>query len=243
MEDPIKTAFTKVKADITSLENEMYFIKQEISEIKTMLLSLHEILNNRILHEISENNSFSYPTHTSAIQHITPTQYDNPTHNPTVPLEVKGLKSQNIGFSIGNGGVPTNQQTNRQTDQQTGFYSISTSPTIESDIKQATEILDSLDRIKKEIRYKFKQLSPQEMVVFSTIYQLEEKDPLKTTYHEVAKILRLSESSVRDYTQRIIKKGIPIKKQKLNNKQVLLSISEELKKIATLSTIIQLREL
>ena len=34
-----------------------------------------------------------------------------------------------------------------------------------------------------------------------------------------------------------------IKKHKINNKQIQLSISSELKKIASLSTIIQLREL
>ena len=80
------------------------------------------------------------------------------------------------------------------------------------------------------------------MSVFSTIYQLGELEQ-ELTYKIISKHLKLSESSIRDYVQRMINKGIPIKKQKINNKKICLSISLELKKIATLSTIIQLREL
>ncbi len=118
------------------------------------------------------------------------------------------------------------RQTDRQTDRQT-----------------ASEILDSLDKLKKEIRFKFKRITPQEMSVFSTIYQLEEQNPDHTNYKKISKTLKLSESSIRDYVQRMIHKGIPIKKKKIANKKVILSISPELKRIATLSTIIQLREL
>ena len=81
------------------------------------------------------------------------------------------------------------------------------------------------------------------MAVFSTIYQLEEQNPRLSNYKQISIKLGLSESSIRDYVQRMINKGIPIKKQKIDNKKLILSISSELKKIATLPTIIQLREL
>jgi DNA-binding Lrp family transcriptional regulator len=81
------------------------------------------------------------------------------------------------------------------------------------------------------------------MAVFSSIYQLSEEDPENTTYKQIANNLRLSESSIREYVLKIIDKGIPLKKLKINNKMVVLAISNDLKKIATLSTIIQLREL
>ena len=81
------------------------------------------------------------------------------------------------------------------------------------------------------------------MLVFSTIYQLEEQSPNTVTYKEIALKLGLSESSIRDYVQRMMNKGISIKKNKINNKTLILSISPELKRIATLSTIIKLREL
>ena len=80
------------------------------------------------------------------------------------------------------------------------------------------------------------------MLVFSTIYQLEEEQG--TTDHKtLSKKLNLSESSIRDYVGRIIKKGIPVEKKRINNKHIQLTISDNLKKIATLSTILQLRDI
>jgi Mn-dependent DtxR family transcriptional regulator len=81
------------------------------------------------------------------------------------------------------------------------------------------------------------------MLVFSTIYQLEEQGNREITYKLLSKTLKLSESSIRDYVQRMINKGISIQKEKVNNKKLLLTISPNLKKIASLPTIIQLREL
>ena len=113
---------------------------------------------------------------------------------------------------------------------------------IQQQILEASEILDSLDNIKKDIRRKFKRITKQEMLVFSTIYGLEEQYR-EVDYNKIALKLGLSQSSIRDYVQKMINKGIPITKEKLNNKKILLHISPELKKIASLSTIIQLREI
>jgi len=146
-----------------------------------------------------------------------------------------------LASSTGNEGASTDRQTDRQTDNSIDNLPEIPLKSIESDILEASDILDSLDRLKKEIRLKFKRITPQEMCVFSTIYQLEEQKQQPITYQETAKKLSLSESSIRDYVQRMINKGIPIKKQKIDNKKIVLSISKELKKIATLNTIIQLR--
>ena len=224
-EERIKEAFSKVKQDILILGNELSQIKLEIHEIKQMLEVFHDKLN------------------TSTLRQISPTHPVNPTDNPTVPYEIGGLKSPNFDTSIGNEGVPTDRQTDRQTDNPTHLLPEIPSKNIEKSIQEASEILESLDALKKEIRFKFKRITPQEMIVFSTIYQLEEQDPNSTTYRQVALKLKLSESSIRDYVLRMINKGIPIKKHKINNKKLILSISSELKKIASLSTIIRLREL
>ncbi|MDP3026830.1 MAG: hypothetical protein Q8N63_03915 [Nanoarchaeota archaeon] len=224
-EERIKEAFSKVKQDILILGNEISQIKSEIHEIKQLLEVFHDELN------------------TSTLRQINPTHPVNPTDNPTVPQEIGGLKSPNLSTSIGNGGVPTDRQTDRQTDNPTHFLPEIPSKNIENSIQEATNILKSLDALKKEIRLKFKRITSQEMAVFSTIYQLEEQDPNSVTYHQIALKLKLSESSIRDYVLRMINKGIPIKKDKINNKKLILSISSELKKIATLSTIIRLREL
>lgn len=95
--------------------------------------------------------------------------------------------------------------------------------------------------LKKGIRLKFKRLTEQEFLVFSTIYQLE--GTVEVNYRILSEKLGLSESSIRDYVGRLIKKGIPIDKIRLNNKNIKLSIPKDLKKIASLSTIMQLRDL
>ncbi len=222
--EKIKQAFARVKQDIDFLSNELSEIKQEINEIKLFL------------------DDFS----SSTLRHINTTNPMTSTHNTTVRQEIEGLNTPNLGISIGNQGASTDRQTDTSTDIST--HNLSKMPQnpiksdIETNIQEASEILDSLDALKKEIRLKFKRITPQEMLVFSTIYQLEEQN-ITPDYKGIALKLGLSESSIRDYVQRMVNKGIPIKKHKINNKKLILSISSNLKKVASLSTIIKLRGL
>ena len=244
--EQIKFAFSKVKQEINYLYDELLYLKTELSDIKDLLNKLNKQLisqNNQKIPIITNNHPNNPSTDTSTNKTLNKTQPANTTHNTTVPQEIGGLKPSNLTTSIGNEGASTDRQTDTSTDRQTQEISQKNTKTIETNIQEASEILDSLDRLKKEIRLKFKHVTTQEMAVFSTIYQLEEQDPTKATYKQIAINLHLSESSIRDYVQRMINKGIPIKKQKINNRQLILSISQDLKKIATLSTIIQLREL
>ena len=224
-EEKLRQAFLNVKQDID-------FLKSEISQINQKLEQI------RVFHPNQD---------TSTLRQINQTHPATSTHNTTVPQEIEGLRTSNLGISIGNEGASTDRQTDRQTDNSTQKIGEIPQKTqelnIEQNIQKASDILGSLDQLKKEIRLKFKLITPQEMSVFSTIYQLEEQKQQPTTYQEIAQKLGLSQSSIRDYTQRMINKGIPIKKQKIGNKKIVLSISKELKKIATLNTILQLREL
>jgi len=258
--EQIKAAFSKVKQEIDS-------IRYELSEIKELVKSLQDDLITQKLHNLAENNQFlpqnapfDTSTHNATLRHINTTDSANSTDTSTVPQEVGGLNSPNLGSSIGNQGVSTDRQTLRQTDRQTqnlpkndqnnlflpqntSFQESSNSTSIDANISEAQEILDSLDKIKLQIRLKFKHVTTQEMTVFSSIYQLEEQNPDKVTYNNIALKLGLSQSSIRDYVQRMINKGIPIKKQRVNNKKIILSISSKLRRIASLPTIIKLREL
>ncbi len=239
--DPIKEAFSKIKQEINTL-------KQELLEIQTKINNLS--LNPTI------------PTYTPTETPIsTDRQTDRQTNNkPNYPLE--RLYHPNSYSSIGNRGVPTDRQTDRQTDRH--MENLSKTPHLQentkymefpqdelnspqkdpiSEFQKAKEILSSLDNIKKEIRHKFKSLTPQEMLVFNTLYALEEQKTPQITYKLLANNIGLSESSIRDYTNKLIKKGIPIEKTKQNNKTITLKISSDLRNVATLDTIIQLREL
>ncbi|MFH1425304.1 MAG: hypothetical protein ABIG28_01055 [archaeon] len=219
--DPIKQAFQKVKEDISSLKTQIFSILAQIKEI------------NRTLNQTDTSDR----------------QTDRQI-NQTVPQEEEGLKPQNIPISTGNGGVQTDRQTIRQTDRQQqkfALYSPLSTPkkNIEdsiSKLEKVSQALKSLDTIKKELRSKFKKLTPQEMFVFSTIYHLDEEG-LIVDYSLISSKINLSQSSIRDYVQKIIQKGIPVEKSKEDNKRVILSIPKEFKKIASLQAIISLREL
>ena len=99
-----------------------------------------------------------------------------------------------------------------------------------------------MDSLKKEIRLKFKQLTDQEMIIFSAVYQFDEENGF-SDYKSLSQRLNLTESSIRDYIGRLIKKGIPVEKTKLNNKNIRLTLSKNLKNVVSLSTILQLRGL
>jgi len=218
--NPIKEAFSRIKEDIQALKDEITQLRLQQTNIQT--------------------HNQTIPTYN---QTQIPQQTDSQTHNQTLSPQNHTIQppySPNIHSSIGNEGVPTNRQTDKHTYQQTHNY---TQNTPNSDFKQVNNILSSLDNIKKGIHLKFKRLTPQEMLVFSTLYALEEQNYDEITYRTLATQLKLSESSIRDYINKLAKKGVPIDKIRQNNKTILLQISQDLKNIATLATIQSLREL
>ncbi len=227
----VKKAFNRVKQDIFSLVNELNSLKEEISVLRRDIFEINVFLNEFCVGKVPTDVSIN-PT----LNTLTQTNHDF----------FKPLNDQIYPISTGNRGVPTDRQTNQQTDRQTHFLQKRPEKEDSKDnfnsINDAVEILDSLDNIKKEIRLKFKRLTDQEFLIFSKLYQLSEQNG-STDYNALSNSLNLSESSIRDYVGKLIKKGIPVEKIKINNKNITLSIPDNLKKIASLSTILQLREL
>ena len=231
--DLVKEAFYKVRQDMDMLREELTFLRKGLTETRTQMIEMCNILNklNKKTEEFNQKQTNIDTTHKPPIP---ATSTYTSTHNTSFNL----LKPPISSISIGNEGVSTDRQTDRQTDK-------STTNTVEKgqdSIDNAAEILNSLDNIKKEVRIKFKRITEQELLVFSTIYQLDEEQG-HADYKVLSERLKLTESSIRDYVQRLIKKGIPVEKKRINNKTILLSVSQNLKKIASLSTILQLREL
>ena len=218
--DPIKEAFTRAKQDISELKNQINNLQLEIESLKSLLSSAHKS-NQQTNTQTNQTDKLNEPS--------------NKVYNASI--------SPISQTSIGNRGVPTDRQTNQQTDRH---INLPHEKDLETDkishLDRVSQVLDSLDSIKKELRSKFKKLTHQEMIVFSTIYQLEEEQ-FTVDYPLVAAKLSLSESSIRDYIQKIIKKGIPLSKIRHNNKKITLEIPKDFKKIASLPTLISLREL
>ncbi|MDP3992484.1 MAG: HTH domain-containing protein [Candidatus Pacearchaeota archaeon] len=247
-EEQIKEAFQKVRRDMDFMNSEFQSLKEELKATRNEMIKICEIIEKLSLD--TEKNEpkdhkepIPYPRTYPALRQI---NQAFPAHNPThLALFSKGNQS----FSTGNEGVPTDRQTNQQTDNTSQNplkrpllpLFLKKEP-FKSPIEDAARILDSLDSLKKEIRLKFKQLTDQEILVFSTLYQLEEEQG-QVDYKALAQKLNLTESSIRDYIGRLLKKGIPVEKNKINNKQIQLSISQSLKKVASLSTILQLRDI
>jgi len=240
--DLIKEAFDKVKKDVDSLYFEIDSLKLVLKEVNWRLSLISSDLRNISVERENLRKILSKDQQTDNEKNKI-----NMENIKTDKSIFKPLNDKNLGISIGNEGVPTDRQTNRQTDQQTqkhAFYpenkdkeKINSNP-----IKDAAAILESLDQLKKEIRLKFKRLTEQEVLIFSTMYQLEEEKG-HSDYKAIADRLGLSQSSIRDYVSRLIVKGIPVEKIKINNKSINLRISESLKKVASLSTILELRDL
>jgi hypothetical protein len=210
--ETIKEAFEKIQNNLNRLDKELLFIKQELTLVKSLLKESSH--NQNILLSTQK-----YPNTTSS------------TNNPTDNWLFKALNAQKKHISIGNQGVPTDRQTNQQTDRQK-----------ENTLNNASFLLESLDSLKQEIRHKVKKLTEKELLVFATIYQMEEEG-ISVNYKLLSERLSLTESSIRDYIRRLLFKGIPLEKIKQNNKEIFISISANLKKIASLSTIIHLRDL
>ena len=164
--------------------------------------------------------------------------------------------------STGNGGVPTDKQTDRQTADtfsasvgtlsSTNFETPTHIPThIPTDNQQSntklqqiqqtdTHLVEMLDNLKTDLKKRFKMLTKQEFYIFSILFTVE-KSQKNVTYKDIAVKTGLSESSIRDYIQKIAKKGIPIEKEKLNNKITILKIPEEIRNLATLDNLLRLR--
>ncbi len=258
--DPIKEAFAKAKEDIFNLQSQLILLRQEIQELKRTLRESNRQLSRQTdttTHLSTENPAIRH-INTAENDKIT-TNQDNPAYIPTDNYPFKALKSQNIDISTRNSRVSTDSQTDRQSDSSTGNkgvkvrfnqeiqdnQTIISKPEKQNQItklQKVSEIVSSLDDIKKSLRMQLKKLTNQEMAVFSAIYQLEEEG-FTVDYPLLAKKLALTESSIRDYIQRALKKGIPIQKTKENNKKIILSISSDLKKIASLNVLFNLREL
>jgi len=238
----IRGSFENVKQDINLLKDNFFNLEIEFSKINNRLLDFTKIIEN-LYNEIFLLKS-SYNNLNEKLDNFKRIQTENNSFQTdrqkyqTDNSYFKPLNTQILGISIGNKGVSTDRQTNRQTDRQKNIFQNSSE---KRDIDEAEEIIGSLSNIKDNLQLKFKSLTDQEILVFSAIYQLDEEQGY-SNYKILSSRLNLSESSIRDYVSRLIKKDIPLDKEKVNNKEIILKISPNLKKIASLTSILNLKD-
>ncbi|MBU2503597.1 MAG: helix-turn-helix domain-containing protein [Nanoarchaeota archaeon] len=251
-----KTPIEKVRDDIKLLQEELFIMK---SELETIRKELSLIINTNFMNKSSignegvpadqQTNTSTFNTPPFPVENVYSKNPDtppyNPTDNPTHPQHMAPkirqitpemveeiLAREYMGESRKNpeifkNGVAEvrNEVRNQQPD-----------PKIDT-LSDLTSIMNGL---KADLKAKFRSLTGQEFYIFSVLYTVE-KSQETVTYSDLAKRTGLTSSSIRDYIQRIIRKGIPINKEKMNNKVTLLNIPIELRSLATLDNLMRLR--
>ena len=141
--------------------------------------------------------------------------------------EIDSLK-QIVQSSIGNNGVQTDiRQTALRQSLDTTKISLNKGEnqlTTTENIRQkdltttkedvsAIEVVNLMHDFKESLIKKFKAITEQEFFVFNIIYSLEEQLGA-VSYRNISEKAGISESAVRDHVRGLIKKGIPLNKEK-----------------------------
>lgn len=217
IEENIKQSFNQVKEDYNQL-------KEELDKTKKLLIT-----QNKLILELFN--------------------------------QIKSLSSKEPEFqekeefflvSTGNNGV---KQTNKQTNTKHLSTSLSTSEEVgDANFNLEKPVLNENNQERTIIRYKkeesfsdyklninstFKKLSKQELRVFLAVYQQEEENQ-EVTYSSLALNMNLTESCIRGYIASLIKKKVPLKKVKINNKKVIIIIKREFKELNLKNKLISL---
>jgi len=114
-----------------------------------------------------------------------------------------------------------------------GVQSINHSLNTQSFTNHSTDPIYSLSiqSLKKDIDSKFSELTSQEFLVFLTIYQLEEDYNRGITYGDLSSKIGLSEGCIRGYVSSILRKNIPLRKLKINNRTITLQINSDFREL------------
>jgi len=257
---PQKTPVEKVQDDIKLLQEELFIIKHELEGIRR---DLSLIINTNFMNRSSIGNEgvpADQPTNTSSFNTplfpVENIHYENPNTSPHNPTDTP-THPQHIGEKHPQMHARTNQITPEMVEEilareymkesrrNTEIFTREPQKEIqpsraEAKIDALSDLTSIMNTLKADLKAKFRSLTGQEFYIFSVLYTVE-KTQETVTYSDIAKRTGLTSSSIRDYIQRIIRKGIPINKEKLNNKVTLLKVPLELRSLATLDNLMRLR--
>jgi hypothetical protein len=219
-EDAVKDSFKKIKSEMRYLASEIFSIKSQIQELNDLISQIN-LINNM------NNQSSTSSTNTQQIG-------ENPADNTYYNEEL----SPNYPSSIGNEGVPADRQqtVSRQVIEEKAQEST------QKHLDESQNISRLIDSLKNDLKQKFRSLTKQEFLVFSLVYSLTEEHG-EANYKALALRSKLTESSIRDYISRLEHKGIPLIKEKKNNKLVVIRVPKELRDIAALDSLVKLNKI
>ncbi len=145
--------------------------------------------------------------------------------------EIKDILTSFKKDSIGNDGVINNHQQSTVNNQQ--------STTINE--RQQNIPKNTLKVLEMDFEKQFKTLTDREFSVFMAILELESQVG-DVNYSLLANHLNLTETTIRGTSNRLISKGLPIKKARHFNGKVSLMIKEDFHDLNLLNKLIRLRQ-
>lgn len=229
-EEKVKSSFEKVKEEINLLRTELLDLRKEIVILQGIKTNFREETHNI---KTNFNNQSSIGNKGVPTNQQTNTSLDN---TPSFPVD--GISSIGSSTPAHNpADNPTHPQHIREIIPQTNTSSTQNNEKTDN----ITDLNALIETLKIDLKKKFKSLTKQEFYIFSILYSIDKAQNM-TTYQDLAVRTGLTASSIRDYIQRIVRKGIPIIKEKQNNKLVTLKIPSELRNLATLDSLMRLRK-
>jgi len=217
-EDNVKRSFSKVKDHMESIEGDTKRNKKAILEqielIKALKMEINDLktLNNDLKDKIETLTNTSTGNKGVINDH---------QRSSTIISDAKQSST-----------VINNDQQPSEIEIQTPTQTIPTPG-------KETSTLTFAD-LKKELEGQFKQLTDREFSVFMTIYHLEESRG-KVTPFDIAEHLKLSETTVRGYLNSLLKKNLPLERERLFNKKSHFFIKKAFKELNLASKLLKIR--
>jgi DNA-binding MarR family transcriptional regulator len=243
--EKLRGAFEKIKDEISFLKSELSFLKKDVEILGKDSIEAQKTANNNelLLNELNQKLSELNESLKLYINSNTPTT--DFQHSNTYSSKFEGIKPY-ILSSNGNEGVPTlPQQTNTQsntypTDDFMNKIQQEVKPDLVPEMPKIS-IKELVASMKTDLKIKFKALTKQEFHVFSVLFSLEQELNRPLSYKDLAIKANLTESTIRDYIGRLIEKGIPISKERVNNRDILIRVNEDLRNIASLDSLSRIK--
>jgi len=222
---------------ILHLKSEIDILMREFSDLKVKIGSLTSSIGNE---GVINNHQQSSTT-------INNDQQSTINNKPTIINSQQELKADNLEPALIED-TPENKQEKGEINKDPGLINTKEKELLSTDSNSKNTQMNQIEAlqqkplsdIKKDLEDKFKSLTDREFSVFMAVYQLEEQLP-DVNYGDVAKMLNITEMTVRGYANNLISKQIPLEKRRLYNRKVILCIPKDFRELNLASFLLTLR--
>ena len=160
-------------------------------------------------------------------------------HNLRLEAEIKAIKEKLSTIRLILNPLINKEKLNNSPQEIMG--SLTTKSQQPTTTANNTSPTTTLTNLKNDVNSIFLSLTDRELSVFMALYSLETEERREIDYFELSQRLKLSESTIRDFVNALIRKGMPIDKIRIHNGKVSLSIKNEFKSLELYQKLLKLR--